>query len=159
MTDPNILNGVDDLQVRYMRALDGRDMPAWLYCFDNEASYVCTTRENEEQGLSLAMMMDDCRDRLRDRVNYVTEVWAGTFEDYMTRHFAQRLDCTLREDGLYAVTSNFTIVYTTTAGRSEILAAGSYEDAVVLRDGETRFRSRRAVLDTTVVPRYLVYPV
>ena len=103
--------------------------------------------------------MDDCRDRLRDRVNYVTEVWAGTFEDYMTRHFAQRLDCTLREDGLYAVTSNFTIVYTTTAGRSEILAAGSYEDAVVLRDGETRFRSRRAVLDTTVVPRYLVYPV
>ena len=52
-----------------MRVLDGRDMPAWLDCFDNEASYVCTTLENEEQGLSLAMMMDDCRDRVRDRVN------------------------------------------------------------------------------------------
>jgi 3-phenylpropionate/cinnamic acid dioxygenase small subunit len=151
---------IDALQLKYLRALDGFDMTAWLDCFVSDAgSYVCTTRENEEQNLPLALMMDDCRERLRDRVKFITEVWSGTFEEYTTRHFVQRLDCAETEPGLYAVESNFMVAYTSGRRNSEILAAGVYLDEVAVDNGSTRFLSKKAVLDTITTPRYLVYPV
>jgi hypothetical protein len=39
-----------------------------------------------------------------------------------------------------------------------VLATGTYVDDVVV-NGDARFRSRRAVLDTNVVPRYVAYPI
>jgi anthranilate 1,2-dioxygenase small subunit len=150
----------DELQSRYAAALDNRDMSAWLDCFATEASYLCTHRESEEQGLPLALMMDDCAQRLRDRVKFITEVWAGTFEDYWTRHFAQRIAHRIREDGICEVTSNFSVFYTTSVGLSAVLAVGRYEDEVLVTDdGKAKFRSRRAIIDTSTLPRYLVYPL
>ncbi len=78
----DVLAEIDALQNRAIRALDQRDWTAWLRSFAREASYVCLSRENEEQGLSMPLMMDDCRERLEDRVKFITEVWVGTFEDY-----------------------------------------------------------------------------
>lgn len=159
MLDDKIEKSLDALQTRYVLALDRQDMAAWVGCFDQEASYICIARENVEQDLPLAVMMDDSLDRIRDRANYVTQVWAGTFEDYKTRHFIQRL--LLRESGpgLVEAESNFMVVYTQESGKSEVLAAGVYQDVVSVRDGQARFRSRRAVLDTVTMPRYLVYPI
>jgi anthranilate 1,2-dioxygenase small subunit len=150
---------IDALQVRYARALDRRDLTAWLDCFASEASYTCTHRENVEQGLPLALMMDDCTERLRDRVKFITEVWAGIFEDYWTRHFFQRLEHRVQDDQLCTVTSNFSVFYTTNDGLSAVLAVGSYEDEVIIMPKGAKFRSRRAILDTSTLPRYLVYPV
>nr|ART40124.1 K161 [uncultured bacterium] len=160
MHDPDILARIDALQTNYLRALDGRDMAGWLDCFaDKDGSYICTTRENEEQGLPLALMMDDCYERLQDRVRFITEVWSGTYEDYQTRHFVQRLDCSHKGAGIYAVASNFMVSYTSPRGQSEILAAGIYRDEVSLAGNDAKFKSKRAILDTVATPRYLVYPV
>lgn len=160
MIGADVLARIDALQIRYLRALDGRDMAGWLACFGaNDASYVCATRENEEQGLPLALMMDDSLARLKDRVRFVTDVWSGTFEDYQTRHFVQRLDCSAKSPSVYAVTSNFMVAYTSARRQSEILAAGTYEDEVVVAADGARFRSKKAILDTITTPRYLVYPV
>jgi 3-phenylpropionate/cinnamic acid dioxygenase small subunit len=155
----DVLAAVDELQSRYIGALDQRDFDAWLACFDSQGSYICTPRENEEQGLPLALMMDDCYERLKDRVSYITQVWAGTFEDYWTRHFVQRLACTPREANRFSVISNFGVLYTAARGHSEILVAGCYEDEVTVAPDGAKFRSKKAVLDTTTTPRYLVYPV
>jgi len=159
--EPELLALADALQIRYAAALDNRDMARWLGCFDSEASYICTHRESDEQGLQLALMMDDCAERLRDRVKFITEVWAGTFEDYWTRHFIQRLEYRIRDDGIIEVTSNFSVFYTTADGRSSVLAVGRYEDEVIARDNDdgAKFRSRRAIIDTSTLPRYLVYPL
>lgn len=159
VTDAELLARVDALQAAYARALDRRDMQGWLDCFEDEASYVCTARENEEQGLPLALMMDDCRARLVDRVKFVSEVWAGTFEDYATRHLVQRLACRRAPSGLYEVESNFVVTYTSARGRSEVLTAGVYEDRVALSASGARFAAKKAILDTVATPRYLVYPV
>jgi len=158
--DNSILDAIDGLQLRYLRALDRKDMTGWLDCFDRDAGgYVCTTRENEAQGLPVALMMDDTPQRLSDRVRFITEVWSGTFEDYETRHFVQRIDSTARGQGLYAVTSNVMVVYTSARRHSEILAAGVYEDEVAVGAGGARFRTKKAILDTVTTPRYLVYPI
>lgn len=160
MTNPDVLARIDALQIKYQRALDGADMTGWLDCFgEKDASYICTTRENEEQNLPLALMMDDSYDRLKDRVRFITEVWSGTYEDYQTRHFVQRLDCADKGAGLYAVASNFMVAYTSARGRSEILAAGIYQDEISLAGNGAKFKSKKAILDTVATPRYLVYPV
>lgn len=159
MSEPSLVAQVDALQHRYVRALDRRDLAGWAECFGEKGSYICLPRENEEQGLALAIMMDDSRARILDRVSYITKVWAGTFEDYTTRHFVQRLECARTEGGLVTVESNFMVAYTTARGRSEILVAGVYYDEIEIGAPGALFRSKRAVLDTVTTPRYLVYPV
>ncbi|MET0988046.1 MAG: aromatic-ring-hydroxylating dioxygenase subunit beta [Steroidobacteraceae bacterium] len=160
MPERNVIERVDALQLEYLRALDRRDMGAWAECFGDPASYTCTTSENEEQGLPLALMLDDSRERIADRVNYVTRVWAGTFEDYRMRHFVQRLTCVEQGPSVVAVETQFLVAYTTTRGQSEVLATGIYLDTIALSTkGGAKFRSKKAVLDTAVMPRYLVYPL
>jgi 3-phenylpropionate/cinnamic acid dioxygenase small subunit len=157
--DPTVLARVDALQMRYLSALDRRDLASWLGCFADEAGYVCITRENHDAGLPVALMMDDTRARLKDRVKFVNEVWSGTFEDYATRHFVQRLDCKESGRSRYDVLTNFMVSYTNRRGGSDILVTGVYEDAVEMAGVEARFLSKRAILDTVTTPRYLVYPV
>jgi anthranilate 1,2-dioxygenase small subunit len=156
--DPAVLAQVDALQNQYLAALDRHDMQAWLDCFAEQASYSCITRENVDANLPVAIMLDDTRERLKDRVKFVTEVWSGTFEDYATRHFVQRLDC--REaNGHLNVLTNFIVSYTDRRGASDILVTGVYEDEVALGAGGARFKAKRAILDTVTTPRYLVYPI
>lgn len=154
-----LLDQIDALQVDYLRSLDRKQLEAWVDCFAAEASYICIARENEDQGLPIAVMMDDCRERLNDRVKFINEVWQGTFEDYATRHFVQRTHAAAAGPSIYEVRSNFLVAYTNEGGRTEILAAGEYKDIVLLENGRAKFSEKRAILDTTVSPRYLVYPI
>lgn len=150
---------IESLFRQYAHALDRHDMPGWLACFAEDGSYLCQTRENHEEGMPVGIMRDDGHARLRDRVKAVDKVWAGTAEEYRTRHFHQQLECTPLDGGMYEVVSNFVVYYTTNRGDCSILAAGQYLDRIRIRDGVGRFVSRRAILDQQVTPRYLVYPV
>jgi 3-phenylpropionate/cinnamic acid dioxygenase small subunit len=157
--DQAVLAAMDALQMKYLGALDRRDFDAWLDCFAEEAAYVCISRENHEAGLPVAMMMDDTRARLRDRVRFIKEVWSGTYEDYATRHFVQRIDSKLLDKSYVSVTTNFMVSYTNRRGGSDILVTGVYDDTVDVKGGTPKFVSKRAILDTVTTPRYLVYPV
>jgi 3-phenylpropionate/cinnamic acid dioxygenase small subunit len=106
-------------------------------------------------------MFDDCRERLEDRVTYVNEIWVGTFQDYRTRHFVQRIGHRQVDKNTAEVVSNFSVFMTPQdTGVTQVLAAGQYLDTVRLSDnGSAKLLSRRAELDTSVLPRYLVYPI
>jgi 3-phenylpropionate/cinnamic acid dioxygenase small subunit len=157
---PESLALVDDLQRRYVQALDHRDLETWLDCFSQnaKASYFCISAENVERKLQIGLMYDDCRARLEDRVTFITRVWAGTYQPYRTRHFVQRIGVPERNGGRLQMLSNFSIAITPEGGTSSLLSVGQYEDVVELDRGEPRFLSKRAVYDTTVLPRYIVYP-
>jgi 3-phenylpropionate/cinnamic acid dioxygenase small subunit len=160
--DNETLGLVDALQNRYIDALDNKDMTSWLATFANQdaSAYILTTRDNEDSNLPLALMLDDCYARLEDRVTYVTKIWAGTFQDYRTRHFVQRTYCDASVDGRCTVRSNFTIFYTPLdTGQSEVLACGVYFDEILIDGSNTSFASKKVVTDTGVLPRYLVYPM
>lgn len=164
MTEPSIadLSAIDALQLRYIDALDSKDMAHWLATFSEEveASYICTSDENLSRGLELGLMFDDCRARLEDRVTFVTKIWAGTFQDYRTRHFAQRVQADQLDERSIAMRSNFAVFYTPeNSGISEVLATGIYDDIIRIGGGAPLILSRKAVLDTSVLPRYLVYPI
>ena len=157
---PSALQALDGLDARYGRALDAADMDGWLRCFadDDAASYTCISAENDAAGWPIALMLDDCRGRLHDRVTFVTKVWAGTFQPYATRHFVQRTLCEAVDADTVRSEANFSIVITPEGQPSSVLATGVYRDLVRLKDGAARLLSRRAVYDTTVLPRYVVYP-
>ncbi len=155
----DVLAQIDALQTSYIAALDSKNMQGWLDSFAADGSYICIAAENEEQGLPLALMMDDCHERLEDRVTYVTKVWAGTFEDYQTRHFVQRIACTPKGGDLYNTVSNFSVFYTDSAGNTGILVTGRYVDEIAVNGTGAKLKSRRAVMDTNVAPRYIVYPI
>ena len=161
MNEQNALSRIEELQNRYIRALDERDMRAWLDTFslNAKATYICTNRESVEGNLPVAMMLDDSRARLEDRVTFITKVWAGSFQDYRMRHFVQRIEHA-KQDELWFVRSNFRVV-TTPMGRSQRVenVVGVYEDVIDCTDRRAVFIKRTAIVDDSVLPRYLVYPI
>ena len=162
MIDPQVLAQIDDLQVRYVTALDDRDMQRWLETFLEvpEASYICTNVEAKQAGHRTAMMLDDCYARIQDRVTSITKIWVGTYQDYQTRHVAQRLEVKSEGEDRYRVRSSFLCSYTPEeTGRTSLLASGVYDDVIVVRPEGARFLSRTAIMDANVLSHYLVYPV
>jgi anthranilate 1,2-dioxygenase small subunit len=152
------LQAIDAAQNRYIHSLDTKNMDEWLACFSNDGSYICIAAENEANNLPIALMLDDCYERLQDRVTYITKVWAGTFEDYQTRHFTQLISAEETSKDTYRVITNYHILYTPEQGQTNVLVTGHYDDEIVLGDSP-RFKSKKAVMDTNVSPRYIVYPV
>lgn len=162
MSEPNIqqLQSIDDLQRSYINAIDQKDMNVWLDSFANEAQYICVTAESVEAGLPIAYIMDDCRARIEDRVRFVTKVWAGTFQDYRTRHFVQRLSCEILENQVIRTRSNFIVTFTRSDTRkTDIFASGTYLDDVVVAGGVAVFLSKQVILDADMLPHYMTYPL
>lgn len=153
---------IDALQLAYADALDSRDMAAWLETFSQapEASYLCTTAESMDSGLPVALIMDDRRTRLEDRVTFVEKVWKGTYQAYQTRHIVQRVRCVAAGAGIFQVKSNFIVGFSSDdGGVADLLTMGIYLDEIDLSQGEARFLSKKAITDTAVLPHYIVYPL
>src|SRR3546814_13150745 len=122
-TEIDVLASLDALQNRYIAALDGKYIAGLAYCFSQReyATYICRSAENEANGWPIALMLDDCRARIEDRITFITKIWVGTFQDYRTRHFVQRVAC--EKDGeLWRVRSHFSIEYTLDPNRPQTLA-------------------------------------
>jgi len=156
-------SAIDALHTAYVAALDQGDMAAWAATFAaDEASYFCISAENDRRGFPLALMYDDCRGRIDDRVSFVTKVWAGTYQPYRTRHFIQRLSLDAAGSNQYHVTSGFMIMMTPEGGATTVLTSGEYRDLIEIQGEGDKcravFRERRAVYDADVLPRYIVFP-
>ncbi|NIB40532.1 SnoaL-like domain-containing protein [Pseudomaricurvus alkylphenolicus] len=158
----DVLSKIDDLQTRYIAVIDAKDMEGWLstFCQVAEASYVYTTAENLRANHAMALVMDDNYQRLQDRVTIVNKVWPGTYADYATRHFVQRTACRDMGAGKYEVESNFMVMTTPEeTGRSTLFATGVYFDQVVVDKDQALFLSKKVVTDSSVVERFMAYPL
>ena len=153
---------VRQLERRYADAVDSRRMDAWLGCFTEDGSYYVIGADNEADGLPLCLMMDDCRERLEDRVTFVNEIWPGSFEDYQTRHFIQPLRLEPEEgsgSGMFRALANFTVFATDARGRTSLFIAGQYRDCIRVDGRDCRYVERRVVMDTFTTPGVIVYPL
>lgn len=153
---------VGDLLDRYVGVVDDRRIEDWPALFAPEASYSVVTRENVERGLRVALVLDDTRARINDRVRYIQDVWEGHFNDYYPRHVLSRTVFVGDDDppgGIVTARTSFAVYLTEPGSTSTLLAVGEYADRVTLAGGEARFVEKRVVLDTSVLPRYFVYPL
>ena len=162
MVELQIQSGIDRLQNLYIAALDGKQMDGWYKTFAErpDSSYTCISAESVAANLPVALILDDNRGRLADRVFFVDSVWAGTYQDYRTRHFIQRLSCEQLDANRYSCLTNFSVMFTPEElGDSRVLTCGVYEDEILVSGSDYRFLKKRAILDTIVLPRYIVYPI
>lgn len=148
---------LDELYGRYADALDSQDWQKWLNLFAPDCAYAVYSRANVEAGLPLGYMIDDRRERLEDRVKFITQVWAGTIEPYQTRHVIQRVATECAAEG-YKIRANMIVSYTEIDGPAGILVSGYYYDVVHLTKDGLRFAAKTVYLDGTPA-RYLAYPL
>jgi anthranilate 1,2-dioxygenase small subunit len=154
------VSAVENLNRDYICALDNMDMAGWLACFSQQGSYTFIAEENVRRGLPIAFMLDDCYERLQDRVTQVVDIQIDSTEHYQMRHFTQLTNIVEQESGTVHATFNFSIYYTQKdTNHTKILCVGRYEDIITLAGGKAQFKHRKAITDTNVLPRYVAYPV
>jgi len=157
-----------DLLVRYVRVVDDpRRLEEWPGLFAAEAEYLVITRENQERGLPIAIIRDDTRDRILDRLVVIREFWAagGRPEDHhyntgWPRHVVGPSWAEADEDGRVLVGAHFAVWSTAAVdGSPRLLAVGEYRDVVDFSTGEPKLRSKTVILDTPVLQDVFVYPL
>jgi|LWDU01.1.fsa_nt_gi anthranilate 1,2-dioxygenase small subunit len=155
-----ITQQIEQLNRDYIGALDRLDMPAWLACFNKQGRYTFISEENHRRHLPIAFMLDDCYERLQDRVTQVVDIQADSTEHYQTRHFTQLMSVEALDNGQYQAEFNYSIYYTRRdSNQTQILCVGRYMDVIEIAENAVNFIKRKAVTDTNVLPRYIAYPV
>jgi salicylate 5-hydroxylase small subunit len=148
---------IEDLYAEYADVLDAMELERWPELFTENAFYDVIPRENYDRDLPLAIMRCESRAMMEDRVRAIRETLM--FEPRYVRHLISGLRITPGNDGEIGVTANYLVLETLSDEMTKILNAGRYVDTLVREDGALRFKEKRCVYDSTVVPNSLVYPV
>ncbi|MEC8137277.1 MAG: aromatic-ring-hydroxylating dioxygenase subunit beta, partial [Pseudomonadota bacterium] len=107
--------------------------------------------------MPLAIMRCESRAMMQDRVRAIRETLM--FEPRYIRHLISSIRIRPEGDGMVSVTANYAVLETLMDEMTKVLNAGRYVDKLVREDGELRFKEKRCVYDSSVVPNSLVYPV
>ena len=148
---------IEDLYAKYADVLDMMELERWPELFTENAFYDVIPRENYDRDLPLAIMRCESRAMMEDRVRAIRETLM--FEPRYIRHLISSFRITPGADGEIGVTANYLVLETLSDEMTKILNAGRYVDTLVREDGVLRFKEKRCVYDSTVVPNSLIYPV
>ena len=143
--------------VDYAYAIDDGRLSEWPTFFTDPCLYRITTRQNEEQGMPLSIMLCDNQAMLYDRVEAIEQ--ANVFEPHYYRHvLSDSRAIAVACEGLRLETS-FLCVRTMLDGRQSLFAAGVYRDHFVSAGGRCLLRSRTVILDSSQVDTLLAIPL
>ena len=148
---------IEDLYAEYADVLDTEDLERWPELFVEDAFYDVIPRENYERDMPLAIMRCESRAMMQDRVRAIRETLM--FEPRYVRHLISSFRIAANDDGKIDVTANYAVLETLPDEMTKVLNAGRYVDMLVREDGKLRFKQKRCVYDSSVVPNSLVYPV
>lgn len=160
MNDPNALLLALELQTlyaEYCACLDERRYEAWPEFFTEDCRYQIIPRENFDRGLPLATLCFESRGMLQDRVFGITQTLFHA--PYYQRHLVSAVRVTGTEGGLIRCEANYLVVRTKQNELSEIFNAGRYIDLVVRDQSGLKFRERRCVFDSELIPNSIIYPI
>jgi anthranilate 1,2-dioxygenase small subunit len=145
------------LQERYVSVIDTDRLEEWPDLFTEDAVYEIVPKENADLGLPVGIIHCFGRPMMRDRIVALRN--ANVFEAHTYRHVTSGLEFTRVDADTIAMQSNYVVVQTLTDGESRLYQAGRYVDQVVRTAEGWRYRSKRAIYDTSRVETLLVTPV
>lgn len=149
---------LEDLYTHYAAALDDGPLESWPDLFTEECLYLVMPRDNYDQGLPLAIMRCESRGMLKDRVHAVQETIMH--EPRYLRHQISNIRPLPGADDALAVTANYSVIEVLHDELPRILSVGRYLDLVGREvDGQLRFREKRVIYDSVLVPNTIVYPL
>jgi 3-phenylpropionate/cinnamic acid dioxygenase small subunit len=149
---------IQDLNARYVQAIDDDKLEAWPDFFTEQGRYRITTAENYRRDLPLGMMYATSRAMLRDRVRALRE--ANVYEAQRYRHVVGPPLIAPRDGGVHARTS-FMVARIMHTGETTLFATGGYCDHIVLDgpDGEPCFAEKVVILDSRQIDTLLAIPL
>ena len=148
---------VQDLNARYVEAIDEGRFEDWADFFTEHCKYRITTAENVEQGLPLSIIYATSRAMLRDRVKALRE--ANVYEAQRYRHVLGPSRLEPAEDGSVGARTNFMVARVMHTGDTALFATGRYLDRVVLAGGAALFAEKTVILDSRQIDTLLAIPL
>ena len=149
---------VSELLDRYASHVDHGRLDEWAALFAEESRYEVRTRENVEAGNPIALVLDDSKDRILDRITVIRKFWRGHHDEQYVRHLWSALRIEDYDDCHVTATSNVVVHGCRSSGRPFVLAMGEATDDIELGP-ELRFRSRVVVLDHAAVDGAFIDPI
>jgi 3-phenylpropionate/cinnamic acid dioxygenase small subunit len=148
---------VQDLNARYVQAIDDNKLEAWPDFFTEHGRYRVTTAENVERGLPLGLIYATSRAMLRDRVRSLRD--ANVYEAQRYRHVIGAPLVEAEEGGTVRAQTSFIVARIMHTGETTLFATGCYRDHVVLVDGVARFAEKTVILDSRLIDTLLAIPL
>jgi 3-phenylpropionate/cinnamic acid dioxygenase small subunit len=156
--DPETAFKVQELQARYVQALDDDRLEAWPDFFTEQCRYLVTTADNLAQGMPLGMIYATSRAMLRDRVRSLRE--ANVYEAQRYRHVIGPPVLEAGEGGLVRAHTSFMVVRVMHTGETLMFATGRYDDRIILTGvAGPRFAEKVVVLDSRQIDTLLAIPL
>ena len=148
---------LSDLYAAYADCLDDGDLERWPEFFTDACLYQVIPRDNVERGLPLAIMHCESAGMLRDRVAALRRT--SVYAPRALRHLVSGVRVTRIADGVVHARASYVVLQTLPDDETRVFNAGLYLDELVREAGILKFRRRRCVYDTLLVPGSLVYPI
>ncbi|MBX9778649.1 MAG: aromatic-ring-hydroxylating dioxygenase subunit beta [Xanthobacteraceae bacterium] len=149
---------VQELQARYVQALDDDRLEDWPNFFIDACRYVVTTADNLAQGMPLGMIYATSRAMLRDRVRSLRD--ANVYEAQRYRHMIAPPVIEAGEAGVVHAKTSFMVVRIMHSGEAMMFVTGRYDDRILLEGPEApRFVEKTVVLDSRVIDTLLAIPI
>jgi 3-phenylpropionate/cinnamic acid dioxygenase small subunit len=149
---------VQELQARYIQALDDDRLEDWPNFFTDACRYLVTTADNLAQGMPLGMIYATSRAMLRDRVRSLRD--ANVYEAQRYRHMIAPPVIERGEGGVVHAKTSFMVVRIMHTGETMMFVTGRYDDRILLEGPDApRFVDKTVVLDSRVIDTLLAIPI
>ncbi len=157
MTDMALRQTLLALQDEYISTLDTDALEFWPEMFVDDCLYEIIPKENVDLGLPAPVIYCDNKAMLRDRVVSLRN--ANIFQPVVYRHFISGLSFKRTGETMVEMQSSYLVINTNQLGQSLVYQTGRYHDVVVELDGRWRFKSKRAIYDTSRIQTALAIPI
>ena len=148
---------IEELNTRYIRAIDDDQLEAWPELFTEKCLYRIITRENFARGLTTPLMECVSRGMLIDRVTGYRRV--NIYEPQRYTHMVSGLVLEPLDATHVASKQSYLVVRTMVTGEMMIFSTGVYLDRVVLGADGAHFEERIVVQESRRVDTLLVIPL
>jgi 3-phenylpropionate/cinnamic acid dioxygenase small subunit len=148
---------VQDINARYVEAIDDDRLEAWPDFFADDGRYRITTAENVAAGLPISLIYATSRAMLRDRVRALRE--ANVYESQHYRHVLGAPRVTAVAGTSLEARTPFMVARVMHTGETLLFASGCYEDRVVFNGSDAHFAEKTVILDSRQVDTLLAIPL
>ncbi len=148
---------IEELVHQYAQSIDDNRLEEWPEYFTDDCLYQIISRENYDRNFPASIIYCDSKGMLIDRVTAHRQ--ANIFEAHIYRHLISGIRLIEREKDTFIVQSNYAVFQTKLDGYSEVYNVGRYMDKIVFEGNQPKFKEKRVVYDTLVIPTLLVTPI
>lgn len=146
-----------NLYAEYALVVDSDQWDEWPEFFTEDCVYSLQPRENYERDMPLGLLDLESKEMLVDRVYGIKETLF--YDPYYQRHIVGAPHVIKVEGDLIHSEANYSVMRTKYDGMTTVFNAGRYIDLVQKTADGLKFKSRRAVYDSEMVPNSVIYPV